>query len=402
MDLAPFLSHGILREVPAPLLEDLVSRSRQVRLQPGECLLSPGQETRELYFLLSGSLRVNLDSRDSPHAIPVAAGEIVGEMSIIEQRPASAWVVAQEPCCLLAMPERLFWDDLVTVPEANRRLMQLLIARVRGTDLLLQQEFERKVRYEILQRELASAGKIQANLLPSARPLFASPAVDAHASIRPAREVGGDFYDAVALDEHRLCVVVGDVSGKGMPAALFMVRAVTLLRAALLGRGDPAAILPGLNRQLCDANDEFMFVTLAVAILDTSDGRLTYLNAGHNPPVLATGGLGFAYWTPPKGALLGVAPGASFEVRQAVLSPGDTLLLYTDGVTEAENGALGLYGNERLTQTLSSGFPHASAEAVVAAVEASVTAFAGGAPQSDDITLLALRYRGPSPAQLRG
>ncbi len=140
---------------------------------------------------------------------------------------------------------------------------------MRSTDAALQKEFERKVRYELLQREMASAGKIQANILPSAKPLFRSPQVDAHAIIRPAREVGGDFFDAIVLDDHRLCIAIGDVSGKGMPAALFMVRVITSLRLCILREQDPARILPELNRQLCEANDEFMFVTLAVVLIDT-------------------------------------------------------------------------------------------------------------------------------------
>jgi sigma-B regulation protein RsbU (phosphoserine phosphatase) len=394
VDLSPHRSHSLLAEIPLPLLQDMVCRCAHASLAPGDVLLTPGEENHTLYFVLSGRLRLHLDARDSPNNIPIAEGEIVGEMSIIEKRLVSAWVIADQPSFLLAMPEGIFWDEFVTVPEANRRLMQFLIARVRGTDALLQRELERKVRYELLKRELESAWKIQANLLPSASPLFRSPAIDVHAFIRPAREVGGDFYDAVALDETHLCVAIGDVSGKGMPAALFMMRAVTLLRSALLERRDPVSVLPALNQQLCEANEEFMFVTLAVALIDTATGYLTYLNAGHNPPVLSIAGGPFRTWEPPKGALLGVVPKASYEVRELVLGRGDTLLFYTDGVTEAENANHEVFGVVRLTGCLDTGGPFNRVAAIVEQVDSAVTAFVAGAQQSDDITMLALRFVG--------
>jgi sigma-B regulation protein RsbU (phosphoserine phosphatase) len=397
MATAVHRTHALLKEVPLPLLEDMVGRSWNMDLKPGDVLLTPGQKTNEIFFVLSGRLRVHLGARDSADGIPVAAGELVGEMSIIEKMPASAWVIAEEPTSVLAMPESVFWDEFITVPEANRRLMQFLIARVRGTDAVLQRELERKIRYEVLQRELESAGKIQANLLPSARPLFRSASVDAQAVIRPARDVGGDFFDAVAIDETRVCAVIGDVSGKGMPAALFMVRVITLLRSLLLERRPPANILPTLNRHLCDGNEEFMFVTLAVAILDTSTGRITYLNGGHNPPAVSSAGLPYRIWDPPKGALLGVAPAAVYQTRELELRPGDTVLLYTDGVTEAENSALEIYGVPRLLGALEGCAPLAPAD-VVARVESSVSAFVAGAPQSDDITMLAFRWNGPGPS----
>jgi phosphoserine phosphatase RsbU/P len=396
MDLSLHLSHDLLAEVPLPLLEDMVGRCAHSSLAPGDVLLTPGEENHTLYFLLSGQLRMHLDAPDSPNEIPIVAGEIVGEMSIVEKRPVSAWVVADRPSLVLAMPERMFWVEFVTVPEANRRLMQFLISRVRRTDAVLQREFERKIRYELLRRELESAWKIQANLLPSARPLLRNPAVDVHAFIRPAHEVGGDFFDAVALDERYICVAIGDVSGKGMPAALFMVRVITLLRSALLERRNPVSVLPDLNLRLCQANEECMFVTLAVALIDTATGCLTYLNAGHNPPFLSVAGGPFRIWAPPKGALLGVAPNALFELRELVLGRGDSLVFYTDGVTEAENASHEIFGMARLTGAFEPVDPLNDAAAIVERVDSALAAFVAGAQQTDDITMLALRYIGTS------
>ena len=313
--------HPLLRDIPLPALEVMAGLCREVRLAGGEVLLAEGDANQTIYFLLLGRLRVHIGSRDSLISFAVGPGEIVGEMSVIESKPVSAWVVTEEPSTLLAMPRDVFWDRFMGESQASRSLLQFLISRVRKTDSVLQQDVERRVRYESLQRDLASAAKIQANILPALSPLLPGPRVDAHATMRPAREVSGDFYDALALNDHTVAVAVGDVSGKGMPAAMFMVRVITLLRMHLLRNTEHSQILPTINRILCEGNDEFMFVTLAVAILDTETGRLTYLNGGHNPPFLARKGGSFQPMNVPKGTLLGVEPKSAFEVQEEIWVP---------------------------------------------------------------------------------
>jgi sigma-B regulation protein RsbU (phosphoserine phosphatase) len=251
------------------------------------------------------------------------------------------------------------------------------------------------VRYEHLQRELKSAAKIQTSILPSARPLLPNhPRIKVHALMRPAREVGGDFFDAIAIDDHSVCVAVGDVCGKGMPAALFMVRVITLLRMCVLQQKNPADILPAVNQLLYEANDEAMFVTLAAAIVDTRAGRLTYLNGGHNPPFLALNGQPFEIWTPPTAALLGFDPQATFSATEMTLQPGDTLVIYSDGVPEAENMGLQQFTVERAAEALTRSAAKGDVVELVEGLAASVTSFAGEREQSDDITILALRYEG--------
>jgi len=385
----------MLKGIPVGVLQALVEKCQTVTLGRGEVLLTPGEENHTLFYLLSGQLEVHLDSRDSGNCFPIYAGEVIGEMSIIEERPVSAWVVGEQPSLLLAMPEQVFWTHFVSIPQATRNLLQLLIARVRRTDSVLAKELERRVRYEHLQRELESAAKIQASILPGVKPMFPNhPQVDAHAVIKPAREVGGDFFDALALNDHSLCVAVGDVCGKGLAAALFMVRVITLLRVCLLREHNPAAVLPAVNRLLCEANEESMFVTLAVVLLDTRTGKLTYLNGGHNPPLLSCQGRPFALWEPPKGKVLGVEPNASFSVKELVLQPGDTLVLYTDGVSEAENERHDQFKVGRAAKALSQAGPHGGVIEIVENLEEAIGNFAGGAQQSDDITVLALRYKG--------
>jgi len=393
MGAVAFGTHPLLRDISVPALEAMVALCKEVSLAAGKVLLAEGESNDTLYFLLSGRLRVHIGSRDSLISFAVRPGEIVGEMSVIESKPVSAWVVTEEPSTLLAMPEDVFWDKFMGVPQASRSLLQFLISRVRKTDAVLQQDVERRVRYENLQRELASAAKIQANILPALRPLLPDPRVDAHAIMRPAREVSGDFYDALVLNDHTVAVAVGDVSGKGMPAAMFMVRAITLLRMYLLRNTEHSQILTTINRILCEGNDEFMFVTLAVVILDTETGRLTYLNGGHNPPFLARKGDSFQPMIAPKGTLLGVEPGSMFEVQEGNLSPGDTLVLYTDGVTEAENSLKEQFTDARAARALDEARRDAGAAAVAQNLERAVLGFAGDAAQSDDVTILALRVR---------
>jgi phosphoserine phosphatase RsbU/P len=387
--------HALLRNLPAGVLQALVEKCHTVTLAAGDVLLKPGDANHTLYFLLSGQLQVHLDSRDSGNSFPIDPGEVIGEMSIIEHRKVSAWVVGEQPSTLLAMPEQVFWEEFLTIPQATRNLLGLLISRVRKTDAVLAKELERKVRYEVLQRELQSAARIQTSILPNLRPLFPNhPQVETHAVIRPAREVGGDFFDAIAINDHCLCVAVGDVCGKGLPAALFMVRVITLLRICLLREQNPAAILPAVNRLLCEANEEFMFVTLGVALLDTTTGKLTYLNGGHNPPFLSTKGQPFGLWPPPEGPLLGFDPDAKFSVTERLLQPDDMIVLWTDGVSEAENQHHEQFSVERAAQALGQSLPATDVAGMVQNLEKAVAKFAGEAEQSDDITILALRYRG--------
>jgi serine phosphatase RsbU (regulator of sigma subunit) len=253
---------------------------------------------------------------------------------------------------------------------------------------------------EQLQRDLAFAQEIQAGMLPQESPLFSERAeVDCAGYLRAARQVGGDFYDAFFVDDHRLFVAIGDVCGKGLPAALFMVRAMSLLRSeagrrAGSRRAYVQRIVERLNRLLFERNDKSLFTTLFCAVLDTATGTLAYVNAGHNPPALALGAGGFGLLDGPRNPLAGIVDGLSYTGGELQLARDSVLLLYTDGVTDARNREGADFGVERLFATLNGATREAAAliEATIAAVDE----FAGVVPQADDITLLALRYRGPA------
>jgi serine phosphatase RsbU (regulator of sigma subunit)/anti-sigma regulatory factor (Ser/Thr protein kinase) len=240
--------------------------------------------------------------------------------------------------------------------------------------------------------ELELAKTIQTSSLPNEPP--ENPVFRLSASMTPAREVGGDFYDHFRLDETRIAFLVADVSGKGITAALYMMTAKTLIKDTLLALRDPAEALTKVNTELCGNNPANMFVTAWVGVLDVETGTVAFANAGHNPPVrLVRKGK----TTDPdfiasrSGPMLAFMDGIAYRQREISLVPGDTLFLYTDGVTEALDPKNELYGEDRLLVTLRA-IESPEPESVCTIVRAAVTAFAAGAPQADDITVLAIKY----------
>lgn len=387
--------YGLFHEIPYPLLEPVLAECSPQQLQPGDILISPGQENHNLYLLVSGRLQVYLDKADSDISFPIAPGECIGEMSLIEQRRTSAFVIAEEESYLIVIPEETFWNSFIHLPHAVRNLLRVLTRRTRKDNEVIRQSLEQRLRYEHLQKELAAAAKIQANILPQEIPLLPNhPQVDVCAMIEPAIEVGGDFYDVFALDKNTICVAIGDVSGKGMPAALFMMRAMTLLRMSVSKDTPFESVLSAVNQRLCENNDECMFVTMFVGLFDVTSGTLTYMNAGHNPPFYSSKGSLFNLMDVPKGILLGINAEARYEVARRTFQPGDMLILYTDGVTEAENPQHELYSVARACDTLQTAPMNDDITTVIKTLFNSVSHFSKGMPQSDDITMLALRYRG--------
>ncbi len=248
---------------------------------------------------------------------------------------------------------------------------------------------------ERMESELKIAKNIQMSFLPKRFPPF--PDIGAfclHAQLEPAYEVGGDLYDFFLLDEHRLFISVGDVSGKGVPAALFMAVTKTLTKGIAEQDPDPAVILAKVNNELAEENDAMLFVTMFCAILDFRTGELAYSNAGHNQPVLIGADGAARFLALPPGTAMGPIPDLSYETRRILLSPGDTLVAYTDGVNEAQDEAEELFGNERLLGFLRRTRERAP-DLLTRALFAEVHAFAGKAPQADDITVLTLAWNGP-------
>ena len=247
---------------------------------------------------------------------------------------------------------------------------------------------------ERVRSELAVARRIQLSALPAVQPPYAgNPAFSLFAEMHPAREVGGDFYDFFMVDATRCAVVVADVSGKGVPAALFMMRAKALLRQLLAEGLAPEQAMERANEGLSADNEENMFVTVWLGMLDCATGTLRYANGGHNPAILRCADGTVAWLRNRSGLLLGGFAGMPYKGLERTMAPGDALVLYTDGVTEAMDEEQRCYGNDRLEALVGSMGDVEPAQAA-AAIEADVRAFAGAAEQADDITILVLRYRG--------
>ncbi len=251
---------------------------------------------------------------------------------------------------------------------------------------------------ERLSAELDVATQIQANMLPRIFPPYADhPEIELFASMVPAKEVGGDFYDFFMTDDDHFAVVVGDVSGKGVPAALFMVVAKTLLKNVGLQEKNPARIFERVNDQLCEGNDAGLFVTCWMGILTISTGELVFANAGHTAPVIFHGGK-VEYLTVKPNLMLAGMPGMRYADHCTRLLPGDRIFVYTDGVTEATNSRNELYGEDRLILCMADK-RDLSAKELLEAVRDDVNKFVGDAPQFDDITMLELSLKAVAPVQ---
>ncbi|MGN1339501.1 MAG: PP2C family protein-serine/threonine phosphatase [Oscillospiraceae bacterium] len=246
---------------------------------------------------------------------------------------------------------------------------------------------------ERINAELSLASSIQAHMLPCIFPAFPDrDEFDVYASMTPAKEVGGDFYDFFMVDDSHMAVVMADVSGKGVPAALFMVIAKTLLKNYAQSGAQPSDVFTTVNRLLCDGNDAGLFVTAWLGVLELTTGKLTYVNAGHNPPLIRQNGGEFTYLKSRAGFVLAGMETIKYRQNEITIAPGDRLFLYTDGVTEATNSQKQLYGEERLSAFMNS-HTGENAEEILHDLKTDIYAFQGEAPQFDDITMLMLDYK---------
>ncbi len=245
---------------------------------------------------------------------------------------------------------------------------------------------------ERIESELNIASRIQLDMLPMIFPPFPDiQSIDIFASMSAAKQVGGDFYDFFLINPNKLCFVIGDVSGKGIPASLFMVISKTLIKSEAIRDISPAEVLYNVNNSLNEGNDEMMFVTVLLCMIDLTTGEVNFANGGHNPPVLMKEERGVDFVQLNKSKILGVFPDFPFSNQKLMLAPGETLFLYTDGVTEAMNPDNHQYSEKQLQQTLS-GLQGLSVEKIEVEVQETIKDFVKDAEQSDDITMLIVRY----------
>ncbi|MFG1393412.1 SpoIIE family protein phosphatase [Xanthobacter agilis] len=302
----------------------------------------------------------------------------------------------EEVLALLANSARLEQDDELkrvarVLHDLSRRIVEQH-TRLSSMVVELREALVTKTKLAGLQQELEIARQVQLAILPKEFPPDSRVAV--HGQMTPAREVGGDFYDYFMVDERTLGFVVADVSGKGVPAALFMAISRTLLRSTALFERSPSGCVRRLNDLLAVENEQMLFVTLVYGVLDLDTGRVTYVNAGHNLPYRIRRDGEVSTVPSTKGMAVAVMEGFVYMESSFDLTPGDTLFLYTDGVTEAFDVDENAYGERRLETLLATGASDWSVPELSERVLASVHIFERGAPQADDITCLTLRYFG--------
>ena len=309
-----------------------------------------------------------------------------------ERRVKSAfWFYVVAPIAAIAIQSLLYGIQFIILATVSAAInMFSVIVRKQNEEFEAQQ-----MEHSRIETELNTASSIQTHMLPNLFPVFPErDEFDIYATMEPAKEVGGDFYDFFLIDEDHLGLVMADVSGKGVPAALFMVIAKTLIKnQAQMGEYSPAKVLARVNEQLCEGNEAELFVTVWLAILEISTGKGRAANAGLEHPTLRRAGGKFELVEYRHSPAVATMEGIRFREHEFTLRPGDSLFVYTDGVAEATDAHNTLYGTERMLAALNEA-PDAAPEEVLAAVKRSVDAFVGDAPQFDDITMLCLKYNG--------
>lgn len=361
----------------------------------GDWLFKKGDVADRMFYISKGS--VNLVEIKKI----IQKCEVIGEMGIFspfKQRTASALCEEDLEAFTMGKDEviKFFGKD----PSSAIELIQLSVKRFIEN---LQQETAARERIE---SELRIAQEIQMSMIPNVFPQKKE--FELFAFIDPAKEVGGDFYDFFFVDEKRICFVIGDVSGKGVPAALFMAITRTLIKNEAKRGLDTDEILARVNNIICPDNSTCQFVTVFCVIMDIETGELQFCNAGHNPPLICDkdGCLictkflpdcerkgCFDYMKVPGGFVVGVIENTKCEKRHMKFNPGDIMFLYTDGVTEAMNPNQEQFSEERLSKSLTA-LKDKDIKEIIARLRKEILVFANGAQQSDDITMLAVRYLG--------
>lgn len=331
-----------------------------------------------MYIILSG--KADVFSSDGTRINRLGAGDFVGELGLINDDNRAATVRASSDVRCANISKRLFED----IASRNRKIygsfMNMLYTKT--TKLVTEQER--------IKSELSIATKIQADCLENDFTAFNRlTAVNLTAHMKPAKEVGGDFYDVFMIDQDHLCFLIADVSGKGVPAALFMTMAKTHIKNFATVGLPLAEVAVRANNQLCYKNESGMFVTAFICVLDVRSGKVQFVNAGHNCPFVQKQDGAFEMFRAKANLVFGLMEDVPYREQTLMLNPGDSIYLYTDGVTEALNPEQELFGDGRLYEILNRHRAQAGEpETFVQAIYREVQAFADGEPQADDITML--------------
>ncbi len=333
-----------------------------------------------MYIILEG--RAKVLNRDGNLINELSEGDMVGELALIKDVVRGATVRAAGPVRCAHISRMLFEE----IAGKNRKVYGALL------DILYTKTTNMVRERERIQSELAIASRIQTGFLPKSFQEFGRlPSVEVTGRMVPAKGVGGDFYDVFLIDEHRLGFLVADVSGKGIGAALFMTMAKIHIRNYMMLDMPLEEMAGRVNRQLCDENEEELFVTAFICVLDTKENRLDFINAGHNKPYVSRQGGDFKMLSCQADFVLGMMESMPYHRQSILLEPQDAVYLYTDGVPEAMNQSEELFGDERTEDALNR-MPEKKKdpEGLVDYMYQQIEDFAQGAEQSDDITMVYL------------
>ncbi|HYU12510.1 MAG TPA: SpoIIE family protein phosphatase [Stellaceae bacterium] len=422
--------HPIFGRFDPPSLRAVAARCGFAAFPAGETVMRQGDRGTFACVILEGEVDIYVEiPAGQIHLATLGRNRFIGELGVFTDLPRIASVVARTYLVVLRIERDSLMSLSAEFPSIGVEIIGELGRRLHSTNrslayltyaanALARDEYDAAMLAELTNQpgelanfarafanmaaeirakqsrreEMQAAAAIQQSILPGPLPRTGGALrVDLHAEMHPAREIGGDFYDYFLIDEDRLAVTVADVSGKGIPAALFMAVSRTVMRN-IASAADMATRMVDANRLLAAENTACMFVTMFHGVLDLATGVLRYCNAGHNPPYLlrAKGGRKTLKAT---GIPFGIDANLPYSVAETVLAPEDALFLFSDGITEAFDPAGNIFGEARLEAALENSRGHGAAT-VVADILAATAEFAAGAEQSDDITCLALVYRG--------
>ncbi|OAN64906.1 PP2C family protein-serine/threonine phosphatase [Magnetospirillum moscoviense] len=420
---------GLLAVIGEKARKQIINDAAPVDLVDGEVLFRQGEMGSCAYAVLDGELDVMVDvGFDCVKTATVGPGGLIGEISIFTESTRTATVVARGLVRLLRIESSHMLDILEQNPSVARAVIADLGRRLVSVNqplaflsvaaqALQRKDFSGDVLNDMIanapdlgsfaqtfkeimgqvqsnnvrDQEMQMATQIQRSVLPKPLPDHVARHVDLDAFMCPMKEVGGDLYDYFAIDDTHLAVVIADVSGKGVPASLFMMMCRTVIRSVAASGLSVDQCMARANALLNEGNELAMFVTTFLGILALETGEFVYCNGGHNRPYVITAG-GELDVLKTTGPLVAIIPTARYKSASMVLNPGDLLFMFTDGITEARAADDSLYGDDRL-QELLAGLRGRSPAEVIAAVVSSVDSFAAGMEQADDITCLALIRR---------
>jgi sigma-B regulation protein RsbU (phosphoserine phosphatase) len=400
---------ALLEGAGRDVLQQLAAAAQKRDYSPGQTIVREGSTGGDVFIIVDGLVEVVKEGgADEIVLARRGPGQMFGEMGLLDGRPRSATIRALAPTTLLELSEASMRSLLVEQPQLLYRTMQVLSTRLRESDQQMITDLQRKnqelacayrqlqeaqaalVEKERLERELELARGIQHSFLPVEFPRL--PGFECAARYRPARQVGGDFYDVIHLGGQRIGLVMADVSDKGLAAALYMALTRSLIRAEARRSPSPQQVLLSVHKLLLEISQADMFVTVFYGILDLAQRTFCYTRAGHDRPLHLRPARGDSHFLGGDGMALGFVEEVELEEIQIGVETGDALVLYTDGITDASSSSGELFGLQRLHETALAASA-ASASDLCDLVFARVEQFQAGAVQYDDMALLVVRTK---------